>query len=155
MEEIWPLTESDDDDDAFPLEEGPSTSLDKTAQIWKFLFFLFYWQSVFKVSNTAFTSLLCFLKYFFGVLGRAFSSTPLLDFLKHVPMTFKDALSRSGISCSEFIEYVVCPSCNSVYEFEDCVAGELRTRYCCHVAYPNHPQQLHRQPCRAPLLKKS
>lgn len=156
VEEVWPLTESDDDD-ASPSEESPSTSVDKTTPIWKFLFFLFYWQSVFKVSNIAFTSLLCFLKYFFGVLGRAFTSTPLLDFSKHVPMTFKDALSRSGISCSEFIEYVVCPSCHSVYEFEDCyehVAGELRTRYCHHVAYPNHPQQLHRQPCRAPLLKK-
>lgn len=57
-------------------------------------------------------------------------------------MTFKDALSHSAISW---------------YEFEDCferVAGELRTRHCCHVAYPNHTQLLHRQPCGAPLLKK-
>ena len=156
MEEIWSVTDSDDDD-ASPLEQSPSTSIDKTTPIWKFLFFLFYWQSVFKVSNIAFTSLLRFLKYFFGVLGKAFTSQPLLDFSKHIPITFKDALSRSGISCSEFIEYVVCPSCHSVYEFQDClecVAGEFRTRYCCHVAYPNHPQQLHRQPCRAPLLKK-
>lgn len=109
------------------------------------------------MSNIALTSLLCFLKFFFGVLGRAFTSTLLLDFSKHVPMTFKDPLSRSGISCSEFIEYVVCPSCHSVYEFNDCyerVAGELMTRYCCHVAYPNHPQQLCRQPCGTPLLKK-
>ena len=154
MEEIWSVTDSDDDD-ASPLEQSPSTSIDKTTPIWKFLFFLFYWQSVFKVSNIAFTSLLRFLKLFFGVLGKAFTSQPLLDFSKHVPITFKDALSRSGISCSEFIEYVVCPSCHSVYEFQDClecVAGEFRTRYCCHVAYPNHPQQLHRQPCL--FLKK-
>ena len=108
MEEIWPLTESDDDA-ASPLEQIPSTSIDKTTPIWKLLFFLFYWQSVFKVSNNAFTSLLRFLKYFFVVLGRAFTSPPLLDFSKHVPATFKDALSRSSICCSEFIEYVVCP----------------------------------------------
>lgn len=31
---------------------------------------------------------------------------------------------------------------------------EFRIRYCCHVAYPHHPQHVHRQPCGVPLLKK-
>ena len=150
-EEIWSLSESDDD-----AGQGQSTYADKNTPVWKLLFFLFFWQSIFKVSNNAFTSLLRFLKYFFGVLGRAFTSQPLLDFSNQVPVTFKDALSLSGISCSDFIEYVVCPSCHSVYELEDCfdhVAGELRTKNCHHVAYPNHPQLSHRQQCAAPLLK--
>ena len=41
---------------------------------WQLLFFLFYWQSVFKVSNAAITCLLPFCKYFFSVVGKAFQS---------------------------------------------------------------------------------
>ena len=58
-EEIWSLSESDDD-----AGQGQSTYADKNTPVWKLLFFLFFWQSIFKVSNNAFTSLLRFLKYF-------------------------------------------------------------------------------------------
>ena len=71
--------------------------------------------------------------------------------------TFKDALLHSGISWNEFTEYVVCPSCHSVYEFEDCiesVGSEKRSRCCRHISYPNHPHRSYRQPCGAALLRR-
>lgn len=155
MEEIWPLSESDDDDDETPSQQ--STSVTRSKPLWQLLFFLFYWQSIFKVSNTALTSLLHFIKYFICILGRAFASPQLEDFCKHVPLKYKDALLRSGISCNEFIEYVVCPICHSIYEFEDCVesvGSEKRSKYCCHISYPNHPHRSHRKPCGAALLRR-
>ena len=56
-----------------------------------------------------------------------------------------------------FIEYVVCPRCNSVYEYEDCVQvrnGVKKGKLCSHVTFPSHPQQSQRTPCNTQLLKK-
>ena len=71
---------------------------------------------------------------------------------------YKAFVLRAGV-CSDdinFIEYVVCPSCHSVYVFEDCIEShgrENRPKTCCHVPYPNHPHRSRRQPCGATLLK--
>ena len=79
------------------------------------------------------------------------------EFSREVPISLKDAYSRCGIASREFIEYVVCPCCHSVYEYEDCiqsVGGETISKCCRHVSYPNHPQPSRRKQCGAILLKK-
>ena len=56
----------------------------------------------------------------------------------------------------QFVEYVVCPSCHSVYEYKDCYIirhGQKESKVCAHVAYPNHSQHSKRKPCGATLLK--
>lgn len=56
-----------------------------------------------------------------------------------------------GISGNDFIPYVSCPTCHSVYHFEDCVIiqpfSRSEAKECCHVAYPNHPQLSQRRKC--------
>ena len=74
---------------------------------------------------------------------------------RYVPISLKDVYSCCGIASREFIEYVVCPCCQSVYEYEDCIQsvdGETRSKCCRHVSYPNHPQPW--QQCGAILLIK-
>ena len=113
-----------------------------------FYSFSSYIGKVYKVSNNALTSLLRFLKYFVCMVGRAFGSPHLEEFSRQVPISLKDAYSRCGIASREFIEYVVCPCCHSVYEYEDCiqsVGGEIISKCCCHVSYPNQPQPSRRQ----------
>ena len=69
---------------------------------------------------------------------------------------YKNVLSCTGISSTDFIEYVVCPSCHSVYAFEDCIESigrEKRPKPCSHLPYPNHPHRSRRRPCGASLLK--
>ena len=152
MEEIWPS--DDTDDDTVVSEPTRNTS---SQPIWQLLFFLLLWQSVFRLSNAAITSLLCFLKYFIGAVGNAFQCFQVVALSQQVPQTLSCAHSYVGIATNEFIEYVVCPSCHSVYEYKDCihtVGGEKVSKYCCHIPYPNHPQRSRRQKCGAALLKK-
>ena len=111
---------------------------------------------VFRVSNTAITHLIRFLKYFVRSLGRVFDNAQLETFSSNMPIIYNSMLLQAGVSSGDFIEYVVCPSCHSVYNFEDCivyVGREKRPRSCSHITYPNHPHVSRRQPCGASLLK--
>lgn len=50
-----------------------------------------------------------------------------------------------------FIRYVVCRKCHTIYHLKDCInAGSKR---CPHIAYPGHPHRRMRQPCDTLLLK--
>jgi len=152
MEEIWPL--SDSDDEQTPLQQNSPVSTE--SPLWQFLFFLLFWQSFFKVSITAFTALLRFLKQFIHILGKAFVSPQLEEFSSAIPIRYEDVLLHTGVSSNDFIEYVVCPSCHSVYDFQDCIESvgrEKRPKTCSHVPYPNHPHRSRRQPCGASLIK--
>ena len=55
----------------------------------------------------------------------------------------------------EFIRYVVCPKCDSIYRFEECIVKSgtrLLSKRCSYVAFKNHPQRRYRAPCNT-LLK--
>lgn len=150
MDEIW-LS----DDEA--VESEQSSAIQPSQPIWQFLFFLLFWQSVFRLSNAALTSLLSLLKYFIRVLGNVFHCPPLVEFSELIPKTLRGAYSFVGVAGDDFIEYVVCPNCHSVYEYKDCfatVAGTKVSKHCCHIFYPNHPQRTRRRKCGALLLKK-
>ena len=58
IEEIWPLSASEDE----PLPQ--SSHVPTNSPLWQFLFFLLFWQSFFKISNIAVTTLLRFLMPF-------------------------------------------------------------------------------------------
>ena len=54
-----------------------------------------------------------------------------------------------------FLKYVVCPSCHSLYRFEDCfeLCGHQRTpKLCSFIAFPQHPHRSRRLPCGERLL---
>ena len=61
-------SESDEDDEVFSRESNDCDP--QSGLLWKLLFFIMLWQSVFKVSNRAVKYLLAFLKYFSQVIGE-------------------------------------------------------------------------------------
>ena len=64
---------------------------------------------------------------------------------------------RTTFEQNHHIEYVVCPKCNMLYHFSDCIIHENngdRSKRCNHVEYPNHPHISRRSPCDEILLKK-
>lgn len=149
------MEELESDDEA--VESEQSSSIQPANPVWQFLFLLLFWQSLFRVSNAALSSLLSLLKSIIRMLGTAFQFRSLVDFSAQLPQTLHGAYSCVGMARDDFIEYVVCPDCHSVYEYKDCfdtVAGVKVSKECCHVSYPNHPQSTRRQKCGAHLLKR-
>ena len=115
-------------------------------------------QFAYNLSNAAVSSLLRFLKFFIRELGIAFQCQPLVLASNHIPVRLGTVHSLFGIKEREFIKYVVCPKCHSVYNYEDCVNkstshGRSTSKLCKHIAYPNHPHQSRRTPCDTLLLK--
>lgn len=54
----------------------------------------------------------------------------------------------------DFIRYVVCPKCESLYEYHECIiriGSELQSKRCSYIEFPN---KRYRNPCNAVLLKK-
>lgn len=65
-------------------------------------------------------------------------------------------LQKTTKDCSRFTKYVVCQKCHRLYRFEDCSAiseGQLASKKCNFVLFPNHPHEKQRAPCGCVLLK--
>jgi hypothetical protein len=148
-EEDW---STDEEDLSLPAQ----TSIpDSSSPVWQFVFILLLWQSLYKISNAAISGLLRFLKAFVYFFGGAYAGLNVLD---AVPSSAEGALRYLGMSKdSSFVTYVVCPKCNSIYNYDDCVLSRGTTKeskHCKHIAYPNHPQASRRKECGGLLLKK-
>ena len=80
------------------------------------------WQSAFRISNAAMTSLIRFLKYFIQIVGHAFQINKMNLLADNVPLTLKGMQRSLGLENKDwFVEFVVCPKCHSIYEYKDCV----------------------------------
>ena len=84
------------------------------------------------------------MKHFIKALGLAFHCNELAHIADLMPLSLQTVHNALGIAGDDFTVYVVCPSCQSVYHYEDCIIrrpyGQSESKHCCHVAYPNHPQ---------------
>ena len=134
------------------MEDASATSL------WQLIFFVLLWQSLYKVSKSAITVLFKFLRLFIGMLGKVYLSIPLQSFAGKIP-TNTDAAHKYLWSGHEqtFVTYVVCPSCDEIYRYDQCVVSrgtEKESSRCKNVHYPNHPNSARRKECGALLLKK-
>ena len=61
------------------------------------------------------------------------------------------------IDRDNFVKYAVCPSCNSLYDIKDCIVserGELKSKKCKFVRFPNHPQRWRRKQCDEIRMKR-
>ena len=114
------------------------------------------WQSVYHVSNAAVSTLLKILKTWLQLFLKAFVSAPKQSekFDTHIPTNIK-AVQRALWNKTEddFIMYVVCPKCDSLYDYTDCIHRN-ESKHCTNVAYPNHPMVRKRKNCNTQLLKK-
>lgn len=108
--------------------------------------FLLIWQAAYQVSNTAMSSIIRFLKYFILVLGRAYQSKLLSESSEALPVSIGALCHMLDLDKHVFTVYVVCPKCDSLYEYQDCIKhlsdGTKESVRCCHITMPNHPQRL-------------
>ena len=75
-----------------------------------------------------------------------------------IPLSLKSIRQLLSFRKDDFVTYVVCSSCDSLYEFDDCVERIITGRceeykYCRHVKYPNH-SIASRSQCNTRLLQK-
>jgi len=127
---------------------------DTSHPLWQFVFFILLWQAMYRVSNAAITALLKILNVFIREVGTAYASLSLHQVFDNVPLN-TDAANHFLWSSKEhesFVAYVVCPACDSVYEYEDCIITRGTTKEskrCKHIPYPNHPHMSTRKECGA------
>ena len=102
------------------------------------------------ISNAAVVNLLRFLKFYVAYIGRVFQCQPIYDMGVELPLTLNSLHKLVSLEVDNFVNYVVCPYCHSIYEYKDCVIvkanGKNESLCCKHVPYPKHPHVSRRQP---------
>ena len=148
---------SSDDDDLIE-NTNPIPAPDCSRPVWQPVFFLLLWQSVYRVSNAAITSLLKFFTLFVHSIGLAYVALSVEHVLENIPSNI-DAAHLYLWQCKDqsFVTCVVCPSCDSIYPYDDCFISRgtvKESKKCRHISYPNHPHLARRKECGTHLLKK-
>ena len=124
-----------------------------------FFTYLIIWQFAFKISNSALTALIPLLKQLIWYLGEILQLQQLNSMSDGIPLSLKNIRQLLSFHKDDFVTYVVCPSCDSLYEFDDCVERSItgrheESKYCRHVKFPNHTVASKRSPCNTRLLQK-
>lgn len=119
--------------------------------------FICMWQSVYNISSNAIQVLLKFLSVFFKILGGL--STGLAGSIASLMPSSTYLLQKYlMLREEEFVSFVICPSCFSLYVLDDCFEvdslGDRVPRRCSFVQFPEHPQANRQIRCNSPLLKK-
>ena len=121
-----------------------------------YLFFLFMFQTLFRLSDNALDVLLRFLAMFFRSLGQRVTALPT-SFIDALPSSIHSARKVAGSERDRFDRYVCCSGCHSLYSLDECVIrmpdGQLESKKCSYVQFPSHPQCQHRKPCGTLLMK--
>ena len=64
---------------------------------------------------------------------------------------------RRSFKQDDFIEYIVCPKCCTLYNLSDCIThaadGDI-SKLCTYIEFPNHPHASRHVPCGEVLLKR-
>ena len=119
------------------------------------LFFLqlIMWQMIFRVSDSAIKAMMVVVKKLLHLLSGQLNYADLNDACDQVPNSYNGLLKYVGLDAHNLNVFVVCTSCSSIYNYDECVTtrGPLKCR---SVAFPNHPHRDQRVPCNAPLLKE-
>ena len=146
--EIW----SDDDSDDKDISDGRTVS-------WQFravLIFILMWQFSFGVSSAGIIALLVFMRKLFQTLASNIKENSLLtELCNFLPKTWDAALKLIGITANNFTQYIVCPSCDAVFDYDSCyskVGNDEISKKCPHIEFPNHPHLAQRKPCGTDLM---
>ena len=117
---------------------------------------LLAFQAVYKVPYQATQWLFMFLHMVLKT-RLSIAPTPFLEYLVTViPTSLYTAWKSVKLEKDEFIRYVVCPKCNSIYAYEDCIVKcglQLKSKACSFVVFKDHPNARYRRPCNTNLLK--
>jgi len=145
--EIWEETDDEDGNSAENLSTQVKTIISGLP------FFLVFYHLLFRLSERAITTLLGF----FGVLflSSITGHRLLAEVSSALPKTMHSF--RAKFKPCNYIEYVVCPKCNTLYTFSDCIvinSGQQESKLCHFIRFPNHPHRSRRTSCNEVLLKR-
>lgn len=123
-----------------------------------FLHFIFFWQSLFRVSDSAISLMLAFMAKFFDLAAACLTLEALHQTALLFPHTIYSARKHLGRLREQFMRFVVCPTCHALYSHKDSVSdtlvnGRKVSRSCSYVRFPNHIQARMRAPCGRLLMK--
>lgn len=163
-EEVWNNISIDDID--LDLQTGDTTDNNThvenvpnknvklgTLLIW-FCMFLCTWQAVSALPDSAMNHLLSFLWTFFSQLGE--ESVIFSSFAAVFPGSVYLLWKKLGLKKDNFLKFVVCRKCFSIYKYEECflnVEGQTISGKCSYKEFPNHTQLARRKQCGELLLK--
>ena len=121
-----------------------------------FSIFIILWQSIVRVANVAVSVLLNFLFLFLQHISRLCKNDNMAHFLSIFPNNLKKAKEIANFNHDDFLQYVCCPKCSSIYTMDECfeVVGSVRTAKRCKFAlFPRHPWSSRQGSCGAKLFK--
>ena len=99
--------------------------------------------------------LLKFFHAFFSVLSERIPWIVL--FGASFPSSLYMLKKYFGLHKDCFQKFVVCPKCNSLYNYDsayETVGGRRRSRKCSFVEFPNHRHRAHQKSCNEVLLRE-
>ena len=164
--EVWGNVEETECISDLPVSDGNSVSISPSFElvdeqeernavsVVKFLALMIAkWSYRYNITASALSALLKLLKLFLLALCT-FSSfaKSLLSIFPSTVFTLKSFLS---VRENDFVKYVVCPSCHSLYKYDICfetIGGTRQPKACSFIAFPNHPHTSRRQMCGTRLL---
>ena len=159
MTEVW-VNDEDPETDSYSEANNADRSVqeDQGVRLVKaYIMFLFSWQSLFRVSNTAMAVLFSFFAVVLHLVLKLTLSKKLKSFAESLPRSIAAAKKLIGCSTDFFIKYASCPACDSIYPIEMCKVvlhdKSVRSLRCSYVRFPNHPQARMRAPCNTDLMK--
>ena len=152
--ELWPDIAEDDFSKDFQdhdNEEEVESTIATTIR-W-LLLYLLMWAATFGISGNAMDSLINFLHYVFQQLSQY--NPFLLAFTAAFPTSLYMVRKYFKLDRDTFIKFVVCPSCHSLYNYEELLEmTDGKVRKCSFVMFPKHTHRSMRKPCGHDLLKK-
>jgi len=108
-----------------------------TSIVTLFSTFLLLWATFYGISAVALNHLIKFLHYALSLLSSA--SPTIAALLAVFPPSLYMLKKKLNLSKDPFEKYVICPSCSSLYSFEECLQTDGRVRKtpkaCNHVAF--------------------
>ena len=151
-----------DDNEIEPTGNSPPTLRETNKQVYSLVrwvtIFVCLWQALFTISDAAVELLLKFITTFLRLLASLIRVSLLSELVANMPGILYLLKKYLESDTESFTNYVVCPTCFTLYKLEDCFSlnemGEKVPKRCSHVQFPNHPQRSYRLPCSTSLLTK-
>ena len=150
-EEIWNVLNEED-----TVERSEKSNKGTESLLLGVFLFLNFFQLFYCILERAMIALLGFLKAFLSHLANV-SQNPFLSDLASVFPKSLYSIRRMFKRSDDVIEYVVCPSCSTLYLIDECIiklSNGFESKNCNYVAFPNHPHHSKRSKCGAVLMKK-
>ena len=120
LEEVWDEEIDTENEDRY---EEPNVLINW--EVHAILIFIVAWQFYFGVSDAGVAAIILFLSKFFHLILQKYNGEGFLcQFCNLFPKTLKGALSLLVIGKDTFTKFVICPVCDSVYDFKFCYTME-------------------------------